>query len=55
MTEWVSGEFMFCRRVCHMFNLFGQISPTDVSPLPGAGVTRRRPTLPSIHRSRHQF
>ena len=40
MTEWVSGEFMSCLFVCHTFNLFGWISPTDVSPLPEATVTR---------------
>jgi hypothetical protein len=48
MTEWVSGEFMFYLFVCHIFNLFGQISPIDVSLLP---MTRRRLTGPSIHRS----
>ena len=41
MTEWVSGEFVFYLFVCHTFNVFGQISPTDVSPLSGATVTRR--------------
>jgi hypothetical protein len=41
MTEWVSGEFVFCLFVCHTFNVFGQISPTDVSPLSGGTVTRR--------------
>ena len=55
MTQWVSGEFMFYLFVCHAFNLFGQISPTDVSPLPGLTVTRRRLTLPSIHRLPHDF
>ena len=34
MTEWVSGEFVFYRSVYRTFNLFGQISPTDVFPLP---------------------
>jgi hypothetical protein len=41
MTEWLSGDFMFYLSVCHIFNAFGQISPTDVSPLSGATVTRR--------------
>jgi hypothetical protein len=41
MTEWVSGEFMFHLFVCHTFNIFGQISPTDVSLLSGAMLTRR--------------
>ena len=40
MTEWVSGEFMFYLLVSHTVNLFGQISPADVSPLPRATVTR---------------
>ena len=47
ITEWLSGEFMFYLFVPHTFNLFGQISPTNVSPLPGATVTRRRLALPS--------
>jgi hypothetical protein len=46
MTEWVSGELVFCLFVCHTFNVFGQISPTAVSPLSGAMVT---------HRSLHHF
>ena len=55
MTEWVSGEFVFNLFACHTFNHFGQISPTDVSPFPGATVTRRRPTPPSIHQLPHHF
>jgi hypothetical protein len=55
-TAWVSGEFMFCLFVSHTFNIFfGQISHTDVSPLPGATVMRRRLTLPSIHRPPHRW
>jgi hypothetical protein len=53
VTEWVSGEFTFYLFVYHTFNLFGQISPTDVSPLPGATVMRRRLTLPS--QPQHRF
>ena len=41
MTEWVSGQCVFCLFRSHTFNLFGQISPTDVSPLSGATVTRQ--------------
>ena len=55
MTEWVSSEFMFYLFVCHTFNLFGQISPTDVFLLPGATVTHQRLTPPSIHRPRDHF
>ena len=55
MTQWVSGEFMFYWFVCYIFNLSGQISPIDVSLPPGATMTRRRFTGPSIHRSPHHF
>ena len=53
MTEWVSGEFVFNLFVCHTFNHFGQISPTDVSLLLGATMAHRRLALPSIHRLPH--
>ena len=55
MTEWVSGEFMFYLFVYHTFNFSGQTSPTDVSLLPRAQVTRLRLTLPSFHRPPHHF
>jgi hypothetical protein len=41
MNEWIFGEYMFCLFVCHTFNVFGQISPTDVSQLSGGTVTCR--------------
>ena len=48
MIEWVSCELCSaCLSAIHSTIL--QISPTDVSPLPAATVTRRRLTLPSIH------
>ena len=40
MPGWVSGEFMFYLFVSHTVNVFGQISPTGVSPLPGPMVMR---------------
>jgi hypothetical protein len=55
ITEWVSGEFMFYLFVFHTYTLFGQISLTNVSPLPGATVTRQHLMLPSIHRPQHHF
>ena len=53
LTKWISGELMFYLLVCHTLNLFGQISPTDVSLLLGATMAHRRLALPSIHRLPH--
>ena len=55
MTKWISGEFMFYLFVCHKFNLSGQISPADVSPLSRVTVARRRLELPSIQCHLHHF
>ena len=55
MIEWVSGEFMFYLFVRHTFNLSGQISPIDVSLLPGATMAHQPLALLSIRRPPHHF
>ena len=54
MTEWASSE-LCSASLSAIHNPIGQNLPTDVFPLPGATVTRRRLTLSPDHRAAHHF